>query len=132
MREIESIISRAFEIDKRLPSVKPHTSGSLLSGQIVIPDTERSLEDLLEDERHSRLGLTNEDIKLWYKVMSDVLPKLPLKEGQVVKLRMYHISWKRISRKLKEHGVIQRELTRQHLWRIYSKGLDNAEKIYFG
>lgn len=124
-KQIEEAIRRAFEVDRILPKTSPKSGGSLLGRLSVIPDTERSLEDVLEDVEKNWHNLTNEDVSLWYDVMSNWLPRLSTPRRQIVKKRCSGKGWKRIARELHESGITDRTLDRTTLWRIFQKGLED-------
>ncbi len=124
-KEIEETIRKAFEIDRVLPKVSPTSGGSLLGRLSVIPDTERSLEDILEDVKNNWRNLTADDVTLWYEVMSNWLPRLYGLRRQVIKKRCSGKGWKRIARELKQSGATDREFDRTTLWRIFNKGLED-------
>lgn len=126
IKDIENAIREAFKLDKMLPSDKPNCGGSLIGKMIVIPDTYRSLEDLIEDCENSRRNLTKEEMKLWQDVTSKWLPflkELPA-EYEIVRCRCYGMGWKRISRRLVQKKLIREELHRTTLWRKFKDGLE--------
>ena len=124
IKDVEAAIRRAFEVDRILPAVRPKNSGSLLGKMIIIPDTERSLEDLIEDSERDRHNLTREDLELWRVVMSEWLPSLKSVEREVVKCRCSGMGWKLVSRKVYEAGASNRHLGRSTLWRLFHSGLE--------
>ena len=125
IKEVEAAIRRAFEVDRILPAVRPGNSGSLLGKMIIIPDMERSLEDLIEDSEKDRHNLTREDLELWRVVMSEWLPSLRGAEREVVKCRCSGMGWKRTARRLVQKKLADRELDRTTLWRKFKSGLED-------
>ena len=122
-KELEEALRRFFEIDKVLPAVKPSNPKSLIGKMIVIPDTERSIEDINEDFKH-KITLTAEDIILW-ETANDWLCLIKNRQNRaVVQKRCMGKGWKRISRELCKEGHTQRQLHRVSLWRNFSDGLD--------
>ena len=122
-KELEEALRRFFEIDKVLPSVRPSNPKSLIGKMIVIPDTERSIEDINEDCQR-RITLTAEDIILW-EVANDWLNLIKNKTNKfVVKRRCMGKGWKKISTELCKEGYTQRQLHRVSLWRNFTDGLD--------
>ncbi len=127
IKEVEAAIRRAFEVDRILPAVRPGNSGSLLGKMIIIPDMERSLEDLIEDSEKDRHNLTREDLELWRVVMSEWLPRLEAKNRIVVKYRCQGRGWKKVSQCLVKEGICQRELSRQSLLGLFKEGLQQIQ-----
>ena len=122
-KELEEALRRFFEIDRVLPSVKPSNPKSLIGKMIVIPDTERSIEDINEDFKH-KITLTAEDIILW-EVANEWICLIKNKANRaIVQKRCMGKGWKRISRELCREGYTQRQLHRVSLWRNFIDGLD--------
>ncbi len=125
INELETKIRRAFDVDKMLPKVGPSSSGSLLGRLMVIPDDQRSYQDVLEDLRNDRRNLTTDDIELWWTVMCGYLTKISGIEHEVVKLRCAGMGWKRIAKRLVEGEFSERMLHRATLWRFFRRGLED-------
>ena len=124
IKEVEETIRKAVEIDRMLPSIKPRSGGSLLGRMIVIPDNERSLDDVLADVERNRNNITREDIALWYHVLTVWIPPLDSLQREIVKLRCSGMGWKRIGKHLAEHRFSDRVLYRTTLWRIFREALE--------
>ena len=122
---VEEAIRKAFEIDKVLPKVKPQTVNSVLGNLVIIPDDERSADDVLDDIAHKSEVVMAEDIKLWYMVMTDWMPRLTAIQRKVIELRVKGIGWKRIGKILYDAKISERYLYRTTLWRIYKSGIDD-------
>jgi hypothetical protein len=128
-KEIETLLRRAFEVDRILPPVFRKTTGCTLGAMVVIPDDLRSLEDLTEDAARDWRNLTQEDLNIWSEAL-EWLPKLKTPQREVVKKRCQGKSWKRISRELYQEKATSRELERTSLWRIFHDGLDRILTNY--
>ena len=126
---VEEAIRKAFEIDKVLPKVKPQTVNSLLGNLVIISDDERSADDVLEDIAHKSEVVMAEDIKLWYMVMTDWMPRLTAIQRKVIELRVKGLGWKRIGNILCDAKISERYLYRTTLWRIYKSGIDDLLTI---
>lgn len=110
IKEIEEIIRRAIWTDRKLPKVGLYYPISPLGKMMAIDDTQRSLEDILEDIPF-RERPTKEDIENWEMVMFVWLPLLePLARDIVVK-RCSGMGWKRLGKEL--------NCDRTTLWRKY-------------
>lgn len=122
-KEVEKTIRRAFEIDRMLPYPRPENAKCFLGKLVVIPDTERSFEDIKEDGE-KRIYITSDDYNNWELVMTEWMPKLHGAQRAVVKYRCCGMGWKRIARTLKEKQFTHRELGRTTLWQMFNHGLD--------
>lgn len=122
-KELEEALRRFFEIDRALPSVMPKNPKSLIGKMIVIPDTERSIEDINEDMQRNRGLLTAEDLLLW-ETANEWLKKARFLNRLVVKRRCQGMGWKGISRELVNKGISDRHWHRATLWRHFVEGLD--------
>lgn len=122
-KELEEALRRFFEIDRALPSVMPKNPKSLIGKMIVIPDTERSIEDINEDMQRNRGLLTAEDLLLW-EVSNIWMGYASEKNRVVVKLRCGGMGWKKISRELVKMNLCERNVTRMTLYRWFITGLD--------
>ena len=120
-KEAEQIVRRAFEIDRALPFPRPKGVECLLGKMVIIPNTERSFEDVAEDAKNI---VTQEDFDLWHQVMFEWMPKLHGAQKAVVKYRCCGMGWKRIARMLYEKELTKRVLERTTLWRMFQHGLD--------
>jgi hypothetical protein len=88
---------------------------------VIIPNTERSFEDVAED---AKAIVTQEDYDLWHQVMFEWMPKLHGAQKAVVKYRCCGMGWKRIARMLVEKNFTYRTLDRSTLWRMFQHGLN--------
>jgi hypothetical protein len=127
--KVEDIIRRAFEIDAVLPRVKPQTISSILGNMVIIPNDERSHQDVLEDIEHRGEVVLSDDVKLWYNVMTEWMPKLTPVQRKVIELRVKGMGWKRIGKILYDGKISERYLYRTTLWRIYRSGMEDLAKI---
>ena len=85
-KELEDALRRAFEIDRMLPRVAPKHPTSTLGQMVVIPDDERSVEDLQEEWEAARERVTAADMELWeaankFRKISFRIP--PVKEKEI-------------------------------------------------
>ncbi|MBO6305454.1 MAG: hypothetical protein J6M62_10325 [Selenomonadaceae bacterium] len=127
-KEIEADIRRAFEVERLLPFPRPNNGSCYLGRLMVIPDTERSLEDIMEDIKNSRLNITSDDLKLWDKVTDEWLPLLVGMQRIVVVKRCQGMGWKRLARYLNEKNHTERTFDRTTLWRIFKNGLKEIQR----
>ena len=121
-KDLEKALRRAFEIDRMLPKVGPNSVGTLIGRMIVIPDDERSIEDVLED--CTRKKVTRDDIELW-AAANDWMQTISGLRYLVVKKRCQGMGWKRIAKYAEEKKIADRMFDRTTLWRIFNKGLDD-------
>lgn len=94
----------------------------------IIPDDERSHEDILEDIEHNKAmnhpELVDEVFGKWFSVLDD-------REREVVKLRCKPMGWKKVSRILESIGVVDRQYSDKHLRRIFNGALDRIIARFF-
>jgi hypothetical protein len=128
-KELEEIIRRAFEIDKILPNVIPQPPTSLIGKMIVIPDTERSIEDINEDVQRNRALLNSDDVALWEEVNEWFKGIDALNRAVVIK-RCQGKGWKRIAKELVKEGRTYRYLHRATLWRHFNEGLEEILRMF--
>jgi len=128
-KELEEKLRKFFEVDRALPKVVPSLPVSLIGKMIVIPDDERSIEDILEDADRFKSFLTTEDIALydavaeWFKLVHG------LNRAVVIK-RCMGKGWKRIAKELVKDGHSYRYLHRATLWRHFNEGLEEILKRF--
>lgn len=127
--KVEDIIRRAFEIDAVMPRVKPQELNSMIGKVVVIPDDERSHQDVLEDVSCKIDIVMAEDVKLWYMVMTEWMPRLTRLQRKIIELRVKGFGWKRIGRTLHDAKISERYLYRTTLWRIYKSGIEELERL---
>ena len=94
-QELEDMIRRAFDVDRRLPRVGHKGIESPIWKLVMIPDDERSPEDVLEDLAESRMNITREDLALW-ETVSGWMRLIHGIRRAVVKKRCQGMGWKRI------------------------------------
>ena len=123
-QELEDMIRRAFDVDRRLPRVGHKGIESPIWKLVMIPDDERSPEDVLEDLAESRMNITREDLALW-ETVSGWMRLIHGIRRAVVKKRCQGMGWKRIARYLVEHDYTDRHLHRSTLLRYFYDGLDD-------
>lgn len=123
-QELEEMIRRAFDVDRRLPRVGHKGIESPIWKLVMIPDDERSPEDVLEDLAESRMNITREDLALW-ETVSGWMRLIHGIRRAVVKKRCQGMGWKRIARYLVEHDYTDRQLHRSTLLRYFYDGLDD-------
>lgn len=121
--ELETALRRAFEIDRMLPKVALKTPASPLGRLVVIPDDERSIEDLQEEYEQARGRLTQSDMELWEAAIRWMQTIHGIRWA-VVKKRCQGMGWKRIAGYLVKKGFASRRFSRQVMWRYFSEGLD--------
>lgn len=122
--ELWEVIKKAYEIDGLLPIEKPSNYGCLLGKMVVIPDDERSPQDVLEDINNLKSSIMQADYDLWFSMMSKMVRLLTPTQRKVLELRAKNYGWKRIGKLLKDKGYTDRLLHRATLWRIYERSLD--------
>lgn len=122
-KELEEVLRKFFDIDRCLPRVKPSDPKSLIGKMIVIPDTERSIEDINEDMERKRT-ITMEDIELWIAANKWICLIASKAIREVVIKRCQGKGWKRIAGEMAKEGISKRYLHRTTLWRNFNDGLD--------
>lgn len=123
IKDLEMALRRAFEIDRMLPKVCPKPTGTIIGKMIIIPDDERSYEDIIEDIERNRRNLSMEDIELWENATLWMQKIYGIRYG-VVKKRCQGMGWKRIARYCVEKKYSDRMLHRSTLLRYFYDGLD--------
>lgn len=121
--ELETALRRAFEIDRMLPKVALKTPASPLGQLVVIPDDERSIEDLQEDWEKARERVNSADMELWEEA-NKWLQTIHGIKWAVVKKRCQGMGWKRIAGYLVKKEYADRHLHRTTLLRYFYEGLD--------
>lgn len=114
LKEIEHMIRRAMWTDRKLPKVGPYRAKSPLGALSPTPDTERSVEDILQDIPY-RERPTKEDIENWETVMFTWLPRLEPCERDIVVKRCSGMGWKRVAFELNCH--------KSTVWRRFNAAL---------
>ena len=126
-KELEDALRRAFEIDRMLPRVAPKNPTSPLGQMVVIPDDERSIEDLQEEWDAAREHATQADIELW-EAANKWMQTIRGIRWAVVKKRCQGMGWKRIAGYLVRKEYADRHLHRATLLRYFYEGLDEIVK----
>lgn len=125
-RELEEMIRRFYQVDRLLPPVLPAPIRSELARYIIIPDDERSPEDVLADiDRRT----TSEDFEVWDNVGRWLCEVPWCLDKQIVCLRCQGRGWKKIAYVLQEKKYTDRFLHRASLWRHFNSGLDEMLKV---
>lgn len=122
IKELSLAISKAIDIDRSMPRVAPDGANCLLGKMAVIPDIERSLEDLKEDALRREM-MQGGDYKLWWDCMHHWLPSLDTIHRQIVMKRCGGMGWKRLATYLREKDYSDRILSRMTLYRMNKDGL---------
>lgn len=122
-QELEEALRRAFEIDRMLPKVGLKNPTSLLGQMVVIPDDERSIEDLQEDWEHARERITSADMELWEEANKWLCTIRGIRWA-VVKKRCQGMGWKRIAGYLVKKEFADRHLHRHTLLNYFYAGLN--------
>jgi|GEM_PF-3868856 hypothetical protein len=122
-RDLEKALRRAFEVDRMLPKVGPKIPKTMIGKMIIIPDDDRSIEDLLEDADLERRSISRDDMELWIK-SNEWMQTISGLRYLVVKKRCQGMGWKRIAKYAEEKKAADRMFDRTTLWRIFVKGLD--------
>lgn len=122
-KELETALRRAFEIDRMLPRVAPKNPTSPIGQMIVIPDDERSIQDMQEEYEQARGRLTQSDMELWEAAIRWMQTIHGIRWA-VVKKRCQGMGWKRIADYLVRKGFAYKHLHRNTLHRYFFDGLD--------
>lgn len=123
LKEVEEKIRRAIWTDRKLPKVGLSYPKSPVGKMMAIDDTQRSLEDIMEDIPF-RERPTKEDIENWHVVMFVWLPALEPISREIVVRRCSGMGWKRIIRVIIDKKISDRILSRTTLWRIFKDALE--------
>lgn len=122
-KELETMLRRAFEIDRMLPKVAPKNPTSPIGQMIVIPDDERSIQDMQEEYERARERMTQADMELW-EAANEWMRTIHGIRWAVVKKRCQGMGWKRIAGYLVKKEYADRNLHRATLFRYFCEGLD--------
>ncbi len=117
------MLRRAFEIDRMLPKVGLKYPTSQLGQMIVIPDDERSNEDMQEEYDRARERLTQADMELW-EAANEWMRTIHGIRWAVVKKRCQGMGWKRIAGYLVKKEFADRNLHRHTLLNYFYDGLN--------
>ena len=121
--ELETALRRAFEIDRMLPKVALKMPTSPLGQMVVIPNDERSIEDMQEEFERARERITSEDMELWEEANKWLCTIRGIRWA-VVKKRCQGMGWKRIAGYLVKKEYADRVLHRNTLLKYFYDGLD--------
>lgn len=120
-RELEEMIRRFYQVDRLLPPVLPAPVRSELARHIIIPDDERSPEDVLADiDRRT----TSEDFEVWDNVGRWLCEVPWCLDKQIVCLRCQGRGWRSVARVLYRKNFTPVRFNRVTLWRHFETGLD--------
>ena len=127
--EVETTIRQAIYVKNRIDHREyPLGARDPLGRNIIIPDDERSHEDILEEKEHNNAMNHPEVVDIvfgqWFAVLDD-------REREIVKLRCRPMGWKKVSRKAEEIGVIERQYSDKQLRRIHNGALDKIIMRFF-
>lgn len=121
--ELKTALRRAFEIDRMLPRVAPKNPTSPIGQMIVIPDDERSIQDMQEEYERARERMTQADMELWEAAIRWMRTIHGIRWA-VVKKRCQGMGWKRIAGDLVKKEFTDRMLHRNTLLKYFYEGLD--------
>lgn len=128
IKELEEAIRQAFSIYRRMPRVGPKRAECLLGKYVIIPDNERSLEDIMEDvESGFGMSVRSEEIA-HVEVVENWLRLIHGEQQAVVNMRCSGMGWKRIARELVSRQYASRCVCRQTLRNYFERGLDEILK----
>lgn len=131
--EIIQDISKAIYVKRRLDGQEiPKNPADSIGKHLIIPDMERSNEDLQEDMARNEAMKHPELVDIVFKDwMGDLYPL----EFLTVYWRLCHsflggkvMSWKNVSKKLYEFKVTDRYYSRRHLYRIFNDTIRKIER----
>ena len=126
---IECEIKKAIYVKNRIDHREyPKGAKDPIGMNCIIPDDERSHEDILEDIEHNKAMNHPELVDVvfgqWFSVLDD-------REREVVKLRCRPMGWKKVSRKAEEMGIFDRQYSDRQLNRIHNGALDKIIARFF-
>lgn len=126
---VESTIKQAIYIKNRLDHREyPLGARDPLGRNIIIPDDERSHEDILEEkERNIAMNhpeIVDEVFGKWFSILDD-------REREIVKLRCRPMGWKRVSRMAEQKAIVDRQYSSKQLRRIHNGALDRILARFF-
>lgn len=126
---VETMIKQAVYIKNRLDHREyPLGAKDPLGRNIIIPDDERSTEDILEEKEHNvameHPELVDEVFGKWFSILDD-------REREIVKLRCRPMGWKRVSRVAEQMAIIDRQYSTKQLRRIHNGALDRILTMFF-
>lgn len=127
--DAEQTIRRAVYVKRRLDHQQlPSSPKDSLGKNVVIPDDERSHEDIIEDIEHNKAMEHPEVVELVYDKW---LLELAEDERAVVLLRCRPMGWKRVGRVIVKMGIFDRQYSTKHLRRIFNTGIDKIVRRYY-
>lgn len=126
---VEETIRQAIYVKNRLDHGEyPVGAKDPLGRNIIIPDDERSHEDILEEKEHNQAMSHPEIVETvfvhWFGILDD-------REREIVKLRCRPMGWKKVSRKAAEICVVDRQYSYKQLRRIFNGALDKIIARFF-
>ena len=128
--DVEQTIRRAIYVKRRLDHQQlPSQPKDSLGKNVIIPDDERSHEDILEDIEHNKAmehpEVVEQVFDQWLEILSD-------REKDIVLLRCRPMGWKRVARVAEKMGVTDRQYSSQQLRRIFNGALDRIAGRFYG
>lgn len=134
--EIIKDIATAIYIKRRLDGMEfPKFPIDTVGKHLIIPDTERSNEDLLEDKARAEAMKSPELVDVVFKKWMGQLHPL---EFLTVYYRLCTsfltgrlMPWKAVSKKLHDNMVIDRYYSSRHLLRIFNDTISEIERKFF-
>ena len=122
-KQLWGLIKKAYEIDSMLPMEHPSRYHSFLGKMVVIPDDERSREDVLADIESFKRQIMPEEYDEWYQIMSKMLIALTPVHRKIFELRAKNYGWKKVATTLYKLKLTERTLHRATLDRLFNQGL---------
>lgn len=127
--QIEQTIKQAIYVKNRLDHREyPMGVKNPIGRNIIIPDDERSHEDILEEKEHNNAMNHPEVVDVvfgqWFSVLDD-------REREIVKLRCRPMGWKKVSRVAEQMAIVDRQYSSKQLRRIHNGALDRILATFF-
>ena len=120
LKAIEEDIRTACEVDRALsPAFKQRYRCPL--GQYVKPELKELQDEILSNG--DRFIVTPDVYDIWWKVVSQWMPKLHISTQKIVWWRCSGMGWKRVEQMLVENGLTGTYFHRNTLCRYFLKGL---------
>lgn len=125
LKSIEEDIRTACEVDKALPSVFKQRYRCPL-GQYVKPELKELQDEILNNG--DRFIVTPAVYDIWWKVVSQWMPKLHISTQKIVWWRCSGMGWKRVGRMLVEEKYTGTYFHRYTLYRYFVEGLKKMKE----
>ena len=127
--DAEQTIRRAIYVKRRLDRQQlPKATRDSIGQNIIIPDDERSHEDILEDIEHNKAMEHPEVVEQVFDNWLDILDD---REKDIVLLRCRPMGWKRVARVAEKMGVTDRQYSPKQLRRIFNQALDKIVRRFY-